>query len=266
MAFNSRFCSRFWLALLIAPLQALGGQADFSTGFALRSVPFGAAAIAEAGYNVLLWGRREKVGDFQYGYLRASARYAGTGVVNRGDATLTLSPVAPLVLDLGATARLRLIEHFPTAECEGLQCSGLLTGTFARARAVLGAGPVFGMAVATLEKLVPQEADGPFWDEQNALAGGDGAGGRQGDLRREQVWIAGLRLSDRWSGGYLHQASQMLGAGTSTRQDSLFVNHLYRPEVLVMAGAGWFGSSTYDGGLTVFARVRFTGPGSLELN
>ncbi len=260
------FKSRFLLLILLTPMLAWGSHPDFAAGAAIRSVPFGTAAFAEAGYNVLLWGSREKAGDFKYGYLRASARYAGSGVVNRGDATLTLSPWAPLAFDLGATTRLRLIEHFATVDCEGLSCRGLITGTFARARAVLGAGSGFGMAVVTFEQLVPRDADAAFVDEQSALIGGDGAGGRRGDLRREQVWVAGLRLNDRWSGGFLHQASQMLGAGSSNRQDAVFVDHILRPEWSLMGGAGFYESSTYNRGFTVFARLRWSGPGSLELN
>ena len=245
---------------------------DQSLGVLARVVPFGMAGVAELGWNSLLWGERGGPGSFRYGYLRLAARYAGSGFANRGDLTATVSPMAPLAVDLGLTARLRLIREFATVDCTGLQCQGLLYGSFVRARTLVGFGSAFLLGVATLEHLSPQittEGASPvFVDEQSALRGGDPTGRLKGDFRQETFLLAGVSVKPGWSTGWMHQQSRMIRLDQSNQLDVLFVRHDLQGSWKnwhLTAGAGLYRSSTYPTGPSAVVRWEWNDDQSLEL-
>jgi len=260
--------SVFALFLCFAPSPAAAGP-DLSTGLGFRAVPFGTAVFGEAGWGGVVWGQKSGPADFLYGYVRGAARYAGSGLVNRGDAWVTLAPISILALDLGLTARERFIDKYATVECSGHQCKGLVRGSFARVRTVLGYGPTFAIAALTLEQLTPERAHDSFVDEQSALVAGDPAHAANGDLRRERALVVGAKLPgalSRWNAGYVYQDSQMLRAGTGSRQHALFNGFQITPNWSAMGGLGLYESSTYSRGPTAFVRLQWSDFGSVELN
>jgi hypothetical protein len=264
---------RLTLALLFAlnclPHLASAASVDTSLGFLSRAVPFGAAAVAEIGRGTILWGKRESRSDFEYGYARAAARFAGSGFVNRGDLLLTLAPISIFALDGGITARRRFIREFATVDCTGMQCEGWTYGSLLRTRTVVGWKNLFGLLVSTLEHLRAELPYEPFIDEQSALRGGDPSKRIPGDYRREWFALAGLNLSSQWSVGFMHQSSLMLRSNQSSALNAVFMRHKlqsYLPGWDLTLGAGTFESSSFEQAPTAILRLEWNDQNSVELS
>lgn len=266
------FCCRlglgFFGALLVAGSgvsEARAEGVDLSAGWGTRAVPLGVAAQAEVGWSEWIWGEKSASNPVNYGYSRAWARYAGSGLVNRVEAGVTVSPWAPIALDAGASVRIRLIDRFATVDCDGLQCSGWVSASFLRVRSTLGFNGFFVLPIFMWEHMTPSNntpgySGQGFVDEQSALVGSAG-----GDVRREWMLIAGASLSPVWRAGYLYQSSNMLHAGSSNRLDALFVGHDLKPEWRLLGGLGLYQSSTWSQGPTAFVRVQWSDLRSPEI-
>jgi hypothetical protein len=256
------FSRRRWLLGLLTltwglPPATEAASWDQNAALGTRTVPFGGALTGELGWHTLLWGERKNPEDFHYGFLRAAARFSGSGFVNRGDAFLTIAPLSTLAFDFGGTARLRLVDEFATVECPGFQCRGWISGRFGRIRAVGGVGPVFLLAATTWEHLIPENATLPFVDEQSALEGGDPARVSNGDIRKEETLLLGAKVHPQWNAGLLYQTSRMLRAGTSNRQLAGFARWQWTPNWALLGGAGTYASSTHSESLTLFLRAEW---------
>jgi hypothetical protein len=261
--------SHVWVRLKVGGLVFLSlfflsriAQADWDwrAGAAGRSLPIGAAAMAEIGYGHPLWGESGP-GKFLYGFVRPFIRYQGVGLANRGDIGLDINPISFLNFRFGLRSRYRILGNFDTLGCETANCRGLLTSPFAGSRVLFGWKGLFLMGTVVAEQLKHTDSSRRFAEEMSSLYGA-----AMGDTLVSTDLAAGFEVRPSWSIGGVFQTNRMLQYGSSNYFGGGFVRHQW-DEWSGLVGLGYYESSTKNpGGGLAFFQVEYRGTPSLLLN
>lgn len=249
------------LIILFLPFLSFASDSrfwDYSAGFGARSLPFGAAARADAGYNALFWGDPAP-GEFRYGFFRPRVMIQSSGLVSRAEAALAVHPISFVSLQAGAWHSQRFTT-FDTIDCTSVDCKGSLSAGFLSASAAVAYGSLFASGSFRWNAISHSSStgtDAPFAEEGSALVGTPGSD----HLSSAQLIVGGG--SEQWKGGILFSREKMTAAGNFNRTQALFVQRKQKAWTY-SAGVGAYESSTAPRGLTVFGAIHWTGFASLD--
>jgi hypothetical protein len=241
---------------------AVGEGWDYQLATGVRTVPWGGAVFAEAGYGWLLWDKRKSTGDFLYGYLRPTVRIQTSGVVTQTGGALEFFPISVLGLSAGSLAGMRFTDT-STIDCSTAECHGFLSRHFVRAKLTAGYGGAFLTGTSRLTWVASSNTAIPFTEEGSALIGAPG-----GDRLLQHEANFGYKLDLRSGaslllGGTL-SVDQMLLQGTSNQSEQAFLGYKTGPW-LGLISAGAYRSSTLPQSFTASFYLQWTGVPSLAL-
>jgi hypothetical protein len=254
-----RMVALSFAAVLFFVMSPAHADWDWRAGFGGRSLPLGAAGMAELGYGHLLWGEPGE-GTFLYGYIRPLLRYQGLGLANRGDLALEVNPISFLNIRGGLRSRYRFLGSFSTLDCDSAICRGLLTSPFISGKMVLGARGVFFGFTWSWEKISLTDTSRRFAEEFSALYGAPG-----GDTLLGTEILLGSDIADGWSAGVLWQQLRMRSSGTSNDLKGLFARKKW-DQWSGIFGCGAYESSTQSpAGPVIFFQAEFRGTPTLAI-
>jgi len=233
---------------------------DWRAGAAGRSLPIGAAAIAEVGYGHLLWGESGP-GKVIYGFVRPFIRYQGVGLANRGDIGIDFNPVSFVQFRTGLRSRYRILGNFDTIDCQTANCRGLLTSPFAVGRVLMGWKDLIVMAAYGAERITQADPSRRFGEEMSSLYGN-----AAGDTMTLTDITLVYRFNETWGVGAVFQSNRMQEYGSSNFFQGAFVRREWG-QWSGLVGLGTYESSTKSplGGLAFF-QFEYRGTSSLLLN
>ncbi|MGE0615153.1 MAG: hypothetical protein AB7P04_05905 [Bacteriovoracia bacterium] len=232
---------------------------DYSAALRARSYPFGANLGITGGF-----ARKHEWtpgSNWKFGYVRASASYETSVVLNRLIAQIDVYPISILGVSFGQSYGWRAFDN-SAFDCTVFVCRGLLRRTYLEARSILQAWRLTLVNSARFEYLVPSDDSRPgaqFSDESSVLPGASG-----GDhlFRYEGALVYEIR--EHLHAGGLFTWSRMSGTDTTQDAEYAIVKWDNGPWSWV-GGVGMFYSDRKPRALSFVLSLRWTGANELGL-
>jgi hypothetical protein len=190
---------------------------DYRFGFGFRSVPIGAAAYGEAGFNKPVWGEWQKPEAYNYGFLRPVVRWTSSLTINTFDLALEFHPISFLTFSGGRSFDYRSSNTFTSVDCSRLQCDGLLRSDFGSAAVLLGGGRYFISSEITWSDVTPSNNLQSFYEEGYAVIGLKGHDRLFSQAHTIGVKLRELPLSNLIAGINVRRTEAQLFGGFSQR-------------------------------------------------
>jgi hypothetical protein len=139
-----------------------------------RSAPIGAGVAGDFGYDHPLWGDWGNSQNIAYGYIRPGFIFSTSGRLNSANAYVTIAPISFVTLTLGQATTLRPSVPPPVADCEKLECSGLLRSDYGALRILLATDSLFFVGEYQIKDQRPSRDGRDFYDYSEAVFGASG--------------------------------------------------------------------------------------------
>lgn len=245
------------LALVISTLASYA-KFDLSYGTQGRTLPgFGAEFYADAGYNKLLWGKREGPKDVLYGLARASLAPSTSFVINAIKAELELFPISPIGFSVGRQM-INSTFDFPFFNCEVVTCKGNFERNFVEGKMVLGHAGWIALTSYKVDTLTSPRTDRPMADWRNVIIGDPGT-----EVQVDKKILLGKIFSNKMA-GILMEKVQFQGS-KEYKESFAAIYQVKKKDASYMAGAGTFHSSQQGLGVIFYFRMHFVHAPSLKL-
>lgn len=140
MKFLSILSSIVLISSLVAA-EELQSPWDASMDAAYRSYPSGAALGVQGGWSKMFWGQAQD--EYRYGYFRLGGRLQSSGIVNKGEAKISLFPISFWGIEFTYGASHRNLKKMTTLDCSLIYCKGSVQRSKLTSPLYLGFGPVF---------------------------------------------------------------------------------------------------------------------------
>ncbi len=245
----------FTLLLLLIFIQAAFSQADYKFSLRGRTYPVSAVAEADAGYNFLLWGKRDSV---LYGYFRPNMTYSEIGSYRNSSIAVDLFPISFFKLRAGYMREESSVLR-TDINCSEVDCQGKIDHQFAEANLLLGARGYFTSLRYRLNASKRVDGNKPFIEYDTMIPMYQ----RRDDSQLFQLAL-GKKLNDNWNVLYASMyASSNKARGSSTAQYLMAMYQNGPWEIAV--GPGAFRSSLLKWGFSSAAWVSWNGGESFSI-
>lgn len=246
------------LLLLLSIFTWSKSQFDLTSGIQGRTLPtLGAELYGEAGYNQLIWGKKEGPKDFLYGLVRPSLGVATSGVINGLKAEVELFPISIF----GITAGRQIIDsnfNFPFFDCDDVNCLGEFHRNYIEAKMVLGAKGFIALANYKIDTVTGPSDDKPMADWRNVIVGNS-----RRDTQIEKKLLLGKVFGNKMIG--LLGENVMFDGSRERKESYAAVYQFRKKDTSYMIGSGIFHTDREPMGLIFYFRVHHVWLPSLKL-
>lgn len=202
--------------LIIASAKSETNTIDYQTNTVLRSQNVGFFTNAVVGKSHELW--RNPKANFTYGFVRAAATAQTSFLVNSIMPQLDFYPISILGFYLGKDLTRRDL-NIPNFDCiNEVTCKGWMNREFVGGRTALAFKDLYLMSEYRISKAHGQKANRPFAEERSSLIGH-----ADYDYLHRFDLVAGLKLDEQYSVGYLLHRNEMQRFDNSTLMQMGFV-------------------------------------------
>lgn len=249
-----------YFLLLISTLLTWAAPTKFDANIGMqgRTLPaLGAEVYGEAGYNLLLWGKKETPKDFLYGLVRPSLGASTSGVVNSVKAELEVFPISILGFSAGRQF-LNSNYDFPFFDCSSVTCQGEYVRNFVESKMVLGYKGWVALGNYKVDTLRSPNKTEPMADWRNVILGEPGE-----EVQIEKKLFVGKFFSNQMVGALIENV-QFLGSG-ERKESFAAVYQMRKDQTNYMIGAGAFHTDQQPMGFQLYFRIHYVALPSLKL-
>lgn len=230
-------------------------QADYKFSFRARTYPVSALLEADAGYNFLLWGKRDSV---LYGYLRPNLIYSEIGSYRNGAVAIDLFPISFFKLRAGYMREESIVRR-NDINCSEVDCQGKIDHRFIESNLLLGTQGYFTSLRYRLNVSKRVDGNKPFIEYDTMIP----MYRRRDESQLFQLAL-GKKLNENWNAIYASMyASSDKARGSSTAHYLLAMYQDGPWEIAV--GPGAFRSTLLDWGFSSAAWVSWNGGDSFSI-
>ena len=249
-----------YFLLLIANLAlwAAPKNVDLSAGLQGRTLPaLGAEVYADAGYNQLFWGKKDKPTDVFYGLIRPSIGLSSSGVINSIKGELEVFPIS----FVGFSAGRQIIVsnyNFPFLDCYTVACTGQYERNFVESKMVLGYKGWVAMGNYKVDSLNSPSETRPMADWRNVIVGEAGE-----EVQVEKKLFVGKFFGHQMIGALIENV-QFLGS-RERKESFAAVYQVRKDKTNYMLGVGGFHTDQQPMGFQFYFRIHHVALPSLKL-
>jgi hypothetical protein len=231
---------------------------DLSYGLQGRTLPtLGAELYADAGYNQLLWGKKDTSTDFLYGLIRPSLGVSSSGVINSVKGEIEFFPLSILGLSVGRQYMNSNFE-FPFFDCQRVNCKGEYQRNFVESKLVLGYKGWIVMGSYKVDTMLSPSEQMPMADWRNVIIGEPGE-----EVQLDKKLLVAKVLGDALVGVYI-ETTQFLGS-RELKESFAGIYQFRKKDTNYMIGAGAFHTDQEPMGLQFYFRIHQVAFPSLKL-
>ncbi|MBK25241.1 MAG: hypothetical protein CME70_14700 [Halobacteriovorax sp.] len=232
------------------------GAVDYNIKAVTRSYPVALSFIGTLGYGQKLWGQES--GPL-YGYVRPSAYFQTSGVINGAGVQLDFFPISFLGFYGGAKKIKRSTDDLGSFNCLTTICNGTMSRNYIGSKLGLAFKSIFLFIDGKSENVEVDDRVGIFAEETGTLLGQSG-----GDKLTQVTGISGIELNKELSFGILVQHSQMDKLKNKSVM-TLGISRMKFDKWGLLLGAGQFHTRQSSDHFTVMALLTWTGAKGIQL-
>lgn len=240
------YLSLFLLFLTFSRLYA--SSFDLNLGTQARTLPsIGAEVFGEIGHNTLVWGEKQKKGDFLYGLIRPNIGASSSAVINSIKGEVEIFPISFIGVAIG-----RQLMHsnfdFDFFDCNKVNCKGEFQRNYIEGKIALGLKGWFAAAHYKIDTMTSQNFSLPMADWRNVIIGAP-----RRDIQIEKKLVLGKSFSNKMVGALIDSVEFQTSG--EIRESFIGVYQFTQKDTIYMFGAGAFHSDQQPMGFQFYFRL-----------